>query len=208
MQSSTELVMERQEPLRQRYRVAPDEARITDRGEATGGMTLDPFHGVVIAGPRQEEGWRIGIHRAVGGDHDLPNPGDVLCAALAACLDTTLRILAARLRIPLESLTVVVTGEVDVRGTLAVSDGVSVGFQRLRCQVEIEPAKEVPAAAVDRLLRAAERACVVLQTLRNGVPVELSRAQGNAAPATISSGALAASPARDTREAVSEGGAA
>ena len=183
MQSSTELVLERQEPLRQRYRVAPDEARITDRGEATGGVTLDPFHGVVVAGQGQEEGWRIGIHRAVGGFHDLPNPGDVLCAALAGCLDTTLRILAARLRIPLDGLTVVVTGDVDVRGTLAVSDDVAVGFQGLRCRVEIEAGDEVPAAAVRRLVAAAERACVVLQTLRNGVPVELSWEAGEAAPA-------------------------
>lgn len=29
---------------------------------------------------------QFGIHRAIGGFHDYPNPGDLLNAALAACL--------------------------------------------------------------------------------------------------------------------------
>jgi uncharacterized OsmC-like protein len=185
MRDHHELVVERQEPLRQRYRTAPEEAWIEDRGEATGGVAGDPFHGLVAAGQNSGEGWRIGIHRAVGGFHDLPNPGDLLCTALAACFDTTLRIVAARLRVPLDHVRVVVRGEVDVRGTLAVAPEVPVGFQRLRCEVEVTGAEGVSEAALERLLRASERACVVLQTLRRGVPVELRAEEPNDAAAAL-----------------------
>lgn len=76
--------------------------------------------------------WSFGIHRAVGGYHDAPNPGDILCAALASCLDSTIRIIADRLGITLTSLEVDVTAEVDVRGTLVVNRDIPVGFQAMR----------------------------------------------------------------------------
>jgi uncharacterized OsmC-like protein len=68
----------------------------------------DPFHGSVTVGDSLTRP-EFGIHRAVGGDHDLPNPGDMLCAAPAACLDSTVRMIAARLGMGLRRL------EVDVR---------------------------------------------------------------------------------------------
>jgi uncharacterized OsmC-like protein len=124
----------------------------------------------------------VGIHRAVGGFHDLPNPGDILCAALASCYDTTLRMLAERLHLPVEGLSVEVRGEVDVRGTLAVERDVPVGFQRLRCRLRLRPGPGVSPEKVARLSAAAERACVVLQTLRHGVPVHLEVDDERSAP--------------------------
>ena len=52
----------------------------------------------------------VGVHRAVGGLHDAPTPGDLLCAALAACQDSTFRMIANLMNIELEDLTVDVTG--------------------------------------------------------------------------------------------------
>src|SRR5690606_21626049 len=100
-------VRERQDPLRERYRTAPDEAAITDRARTVGGVGTDPFHGFVVPGS-EDSGveWPFGIHRAVGGYHDAPNPGDVLCAALAVCLDSTIRMIADRLGVTLTSLAV------------------------------------------------------------------------------------------------------
>lgn len=177
-------VRERQDPLRERYRTAPSEAWIVDRARTERGVAQDPFHGTLVAGEGSEE-WRMGIHRALGGDHDQPNPGDVLCAALAGCFDTTFRILAARLGVPLEELSVEVRGEVDARGTLAVDRSVPVGFQRLTCRLHVRPARGVPPEGLERLTAAAERACVVLQTLRHGVPVHLE----SAGEPTVSKGA-------------------
>ena len=175
MSGHRDLVMERQEPLRKMYRGTPEKARIVDRAEASGGTGSDPFHTIVLAGEGQEGQWRVGIHRAVGGFHDLPNPGDILCAALASCLDSTLRIVAARLGVPLEGVSVAVNGEVDVRGALAVDADVPVGFQLLRCRVDVKAGGDLPAAALERLVGAAERACIVLNTLRHGVTVEVER---------------------------------
>ena len=50
-------------------------------------------------------------------------PGDVLCAALAACADTTFRLVATQLGLDVEALAVHVQAEVDVRGTLFCETG-------------------------------------------------------------------------------------
>lgn len=166
---------ERQDPLRERYEAAPEEAKITDRARTTEGTETDPFHGFVVPGS-EDFGvkWPFGIHRAVGGYHDAPNPGDVLCAALAVCLDSTIRMIAERLGVGLTSLEVDVTADVDVRGTLLVDRTVPVGFQSMRCHVDVQAAAGTDPKLMKKLLAAAEHSCVVLQTLRSGVPVETS----------------------------------
>jgi uncharacterized OsmC-like protein len=167
-------VRARQQPLRERYKVAPAEALITDHARTINGVETDPFHGTVVPGG-QDYGveWPFGIHRAVGGYHDGPNPGDLLCAALATCLDSTIRIIANRLSIALVALEVDVSADVDVRGTLVVDRRVPVGFQTMRCQVTIQAAEGTDPGLVEKLLAAAEYSCVNLQTLRSGVAVEL-----------------------------------
>lgn len=166
------IVKQRQDPLRERYRTAPDEARITDSARTVMNGSEDPFHGTVVAGEEQAGPWRVGIHRAIGGYHDLPNPGDILCTALSSCLHSTLRIIADRLEIPIVGLEVSTRAELDARGTLLVDRNVPVGFQQIKCQVRLKPAANVPPEKVKMLQAAAEHSCVVLQTLRNGVPVQ------------------------------------
>jgi uncharacterized OsmC-like protein len=169
---ATSIVKERQDPLRARYRSAAAEARITDSARTTFDSGSDPFHGTVVPGEGRGAQWRFGIHRAVGGYHDLPNPGDMLCAALASCLDATLRMVASRLEVPIRSLEVAVDADLDVRGTLLVDRSVPVGFQRMQCRVHLQPADSADPAKVQMLVAAAEHSCVVLQTLRKGVPIE------------------------------------
>jgi uncharacterized OsmC-like protein len=162
------VVRQRQDPLRARYRSAAGEALITDCAHTIDSSGQDPFHGVVVMGEGHGHPWRFGIHRAVGGYHDLANPGDILCAALAACLDSTLRIIADRLDIRIESLNIETTVEADARGTLLVDRSVPVAFQRMESRVRLRLA-EPDAAKVQMLMAAAEHSCVVLQTLRGGV---------------------------------------
>jgi len=168
-------VRARQDPLRKRYREVPEDARITDRAVATGGTGMDPFHGKVVPGS-EDHGvvWPFGIHRAVGGFHDLPNPGDLLAAALAACFDSTTRMIAARLGVSLISLSVEVVGNVDVRGCLVVDHEVPVGFQEMRCLVALKAANGTDPQLVEMLLAASEKYCVVYQTLRSGVRITTS----------------------------------
>ncbi len=173
--TAASLVAERQDPLRERYKEAPGEALITDRARTAADTGSDPFRGNVIPGSEAPGvSWPLGIHRAVGGYHDQPNPGDLLCAALAACLDSTIRIIANRLRVMLTTLEVDVAGDVDLRGTLLVDRRVPVGFQKMRCRVHIRAAEGTDPKLVGSLLAAAEHSCINLQTLRSGVPVETS----------------------------------
>ena len=169
------VVRARQDPLCERYKEAPEEAVITDRARTTGGVDTDPFHGYVVMG-YQDHGAVLpfGIHRAVGGYSDAPNPGDMLCAALAACLDSTIRIIANRLGITLTSLEVEVTADVDVRGTLLVVRNVPVGFQAIGCHVNVQAKEGTDSKLMERLLAAAEHSCVNLQTMLSGVSIETS----------------------------------
>ena len=169
-ENTTPLVTQRQEPLQRHYRNAPDAARITDHAVAES-RGADPFHGRVTAGDLQGAPRDFGIHRAIGGDHDLPNPGDMLCAALAACLDSTLRMIAARMGVSLDFLEVVVTAHADVRGCLMVDRAVPAGFQRIEVDVRLEAAEGIDPARIGMLTSTAEQCCVVLQTLRGDVRV-------------------------------------
>ena len=171
MTDNQAIVKARQEPLRERYRKDPAEARITDRARAAS-PDSDPFHGLVRAGNGHGAEWPYGIHRAVGGDHDLPNPGDILCAALAACLDSTLRMIGGRMGVNLDTLEVGVNAYADVRGCLMVDRNVPAGFQRIEVDVRIKAAEGTDPAQVKMLTTAAEQCCVVLQTLRSDVPIE------------------------------------
>jgi uncharacterized OsmC-like protein len=168
-EDTTDMVTRRQEPLRQHYRERPNQAQIADHAR-TASISLDPFHGVVVAGDSQLS-LEFGIHRAIGGDHDLQNPGDMLCAALAACLDSTLRMIAARLGMALKILVVDVRAFADVRGCLMVDRDVPVGFQRIDVEVFIQPEDGTDPAQISRLTSAAERCCVVLRTLRSDVAI-------------------------------------
>lgn len=169
--NTTGLVKQRQAPLRDIYAKLPAEARIFDAAQTVNACAGDPFHGVVVPDHGSGELLRFGIHRAVGGDHDLPNPGDLLCAALAACLDATIRMIADHFGVRLESLQVKVAAECDVRGCLMVDPAVPVGFQRLHCSVRVKADGDVDRHGLHGLLAAAEKCCVVMQTLRGGVTV-------------------------------------
>lgn len=166
-------VRERQDPLRKSYQTRPEAALITDRARTGGGVKESPFHGWVYPGEdRHQSAIPFGIHRAVGGYHDQPNPGDLLCAALASCLDSTIRIIAERLGVLLSELAVEVTAQADVRGTLMVDREVPVGFQHIQCKVKLRAAEGTPPETLQTLLASAEHCCVNLQTLRQGIAVE------------------------------------
>jgi uncharacterized OsmC-like protein len=170
--ASASSVRDRQAPLRRLYRERPEEALITDRAATTGEDPGDPFHGRVVPDKAVEPPWRYGIHRAVGGLHDAPTSGDILCTALATCLESTIRMIADRLGVELAELRVEATADVDVRGTLVVDPKVPVGFQRMRTSTRIRTAPGTDPELVATLTTAAEHCCIVLQTLRDGVPVD------------------------------------
>ncbi len=66
--------------------------------------------------------WSSGAHPTVGGTGDVPCSGDLLLGALAACQETTIRMVAANMGIELDSLEVDIEADWDARGTLAMGD--------------------------------------------------------------------------------------
>jgi len=102
----------------------------------------------------------------------VPCSGDLLLGALAACQEITLRMVAAAMGIELESLEVEAIGELDLRGTLGMDRETPIGFSSIRCETTVSVKDDGRPERAKRLLENAERYCVVLSTLRGGVPVE------------------------------------
>ena len=180
---------QRQTPLYERYTANPSLAQITDYAITSSARVNanDPLHTSVELTHKRDVPVMVGVHTAVGGDSDAPTPGDILCGALAACLDSTIRIIANRMGITLQSLLVEVKGEVDVRGTLRASEDCPVAFQAFQTHVDIQVPAEVDEQLVTQILKAAEHSCVVLQTLRGQPETPISASINSATEFEIAS---------------------
>lgn len=172
MSATQSVVLSRQTPLRGAYKAQPEKAMITKHVRTSCPPGTDPLHGVVVPGDDYGVEWRYGIDRAVGGLHDAPNPGEILCAALAACQDSTLRMVAELMGVALLQTEVEVTGQVDVRGCLAIDRETPIGFQVMECKVRVQIAPDTPAEKVKKLFAQSEQLCINLATLRQGVRVQ------------------------------------
>jgi uncharacterized OsmC-like protein len=106
-----------------------------------------------------------GIHPKAGGSGLELCAGDMLLEALVACAGVSLKAAATMLEVPLKSALVSAEGDVDLRGTLGITEGVPVGFTeiRLRFDVDTDASKDKR----DELLKLVERYCVVFQTIQN-----------------------------------------
>jgi uncharacterized OsmC-like protein len=179
MTRKSSVVATRQAPLRKRYAEDEGEAITVKRVRTVAGPGADPMHGrVASVGDFGEISWDFGTDSKVGGYDDLPNSGHLLCAALAACLDNTTRMIADLLGIEIDHLEIEVIGDVDVRGCLAIDDSVRPGFRRISCRVHLDPHPGSDPRKVEILIRHAEKLCVTLDTLRNGVPVDVEFEEG------------------------------
>ena len=115
-----------------------------------------------------------GLHPATGGDGSLLCSGDMLLQALVACAGVTLRAVATSLEISLAGGTITAEGDLDFRGTLAVTKQAPVGFSAIRLAFDLDT--EATAEQLQTLIRLTERYCVVYQTLAH--PPELTMTVG------------------------------
>lgn len=147
----------RQEPLKEYYRDDPAAALVTLEADASldEGVSCSVSTGQAMA--------RAGLHPASGGDGTQLCSGDMLLQALVACAGVTLRAVATSLDVPVTAGTVRAEGDLDFRGTLAVSKEAPVGFRDIRLSFDLET--DASDEQLDTLLRLTERYCVVLQTL-------------------------------------------
>jgi uncharacterized OsmC-like protein len=164
-------VRELQRPLRERYLGDPGAAHIELRVGSAPSDLDDPLHCAITPEVAPDLVWRSGAHEAVGGDGDVPCSADLLLGALVACQEVTLRMVAANMGVELESLTVTAEADWDARGTLAMGDA-PIGLTAVRCHTNVVVKDDGKGDRSERLLRSAEKYCVVLSTLRAGVPVD------------------------------------
>jgi uncharacterized OsmC-like protein len=160
-----------QEPLKDAYRNDPTGALVTLRAR---GQLED--QAVACSVDTGRELAVAGLHPATGGDGSLLCSGDMLLQALVACAGVTLRAVATSLEIPLAGGTVTAEGDLDFRGTLAVSKEAPVGFSAVRLAFDLDT--DATAEQVQTLIRLTERYCVVYQTLAH--PPQLTMTAGPA----------------------------
>jgi len=162
----------RQAPIRQQYTDDPTSAPRVLRVRSGGWSLSDPLRASITPDSTPGVTYQSGAHPAVGGEEGTPCSADLLLSALAACQEITLRMVAANMGIALEELDVTVEGDWDPRGTLAMGREFPVGLTAIRAHTRVVVAEDERGVRAERLLRSAERYCVVLDTLRRGVPVE------------------------------------
>jgi uncharacterized OsmC-like protein len=163
---------ELQRPLKERYRSDPSSSRITLT--ARGGAAAEgvPTSCSVDLGRALYEAQ---AHPGVGGPGTGACSGDLLLGALAACAQLTCQMVATAMGLDVQSIEVVVDGDLDLRGTLGIDRDVSAGFEAIRLRFEID----APGASeedLDGLMARTERYCTVLQTLRRPPEIEAVRA--------------------------------
>jgi uncharacterized OsmC-like protein len=109
---------------------------------------------------------------ALGGADSGPNPVELILAALGSCQEITYRAYATAMGIPLDSVSVDLTGDIDLRGFFAVDESVRSGYQNIRGTVNIE--SSASEAELQKLRAMVDAHCPVLDILTNKVPVSLS----------------------------------
>lgn len=174
-------VLERQKPLRARYQNSPDAAWVQDHARTVDAdvSAKHPIHAHVVCGEGLPLDVPVSVHKAVGGESDFPCPGEILAASLASCLDTAIRMIANLKGIELAHLEVRVSLGADVRGTLMTGDNVPVGFQTAHMNVDLKTKCGLSKPHLHALLDAAERSCVILQTLLSPPTVQIERCLGD-----------------------------
>jgi uncharacterized OsmC-like protein len=155
-----------QAPIKEQYRNEPKSAMITLRAEGKigEGVTCNVQTGKALV--------EAGLHPATGGSGLSVCSGDMLLESLAACAGVTLRAVATALEIPLRDATIHAEGDLDFRGTLAVSKEAPVGFHNIRLRFDLDT--DATEDQVATLLKLTERYCVVYQTLAQRPKIEIS----------------------------------
>ena len=111
-------------------------------------------------------------NKGMGGTDQGPRPSEYVLAALAACHEVTYRLYADALGIPLEEVSVSVTGHSDARGFFGMDNSVRAGFSHITGEIKVQTAASD--LELERLREAVNQHCPVLDDLRNPVSVELN----------------------------------
>jgi uncharacterized OsmC-like protein len=145
-----------QSSIKQKYKTHPEAAKLTlgVQAQFAEGLccTLQLGNVHVLAG----------LHSAIGGKIDAVCPGDIFLGSLVACVAVTLQAVAANIGLTIRGGVVRAEGELDLRGTLGVSEDVLIGFQCVRVAVDLDA--EASDDEINKLIALTEKYAVVYQT--------------------------------------------
>jgi len=155
-----------QQPLKDRYKSAPEPAAITLKASGNLGdqVTCNVETGRALV--------QAGLHPATGGTGAAACSGDMLLQALVACAGVTLSAVATSIGVPLRDARLRAEGDLDFRGTLGVAKDVAIGFQRIRLFIDLDT--DASDAEQRKLVELTERYCVVYQTLAGSPEVVMT----------------------------------
>ena len=109
------------------------------------------------------------LESALGGADAAANPVQYALASLGSCQAITYRFWAAQLGVELDTLSVRVEGDLDLRGFFGVDDEVRPGFTAVRVEVTLAGPESEQRYA--ELAKAVDEHCPVLDLFKNPVPV-------------------------------------
>ena len=105
----------------------------------------------------------VGLHPAAGGTGSLGCSADMLLEALVGCAGVTLGSVSTTLGVTFRKCIIKAEGELDYRGTMAVSKEVPVGFRSIRLIFELDC--DADQEKIMNMIKLTERYCVVYQTI-------------------------------------------
>jgi putative redox protein len=108
--------------------------------------------------------------KSFGGKDEGPSPVELILAALATCQEITYKAFATAAGINIESVSVNLTGTLDLHGFLALNN-TRPGFQHISGTVDIKSSS--PKTEIDKLIDTVNTHCPVLDILSKGVPIKL-----------------------------------
>ena len=146
-----------QRPVKDKYREDPGTALVIHKATGTVGeditFNMHSRQGMITAG----------LHPASGGTGLLACSGDLLLEALIGCAGVTLGSVSTAMGITIRKGTISAEGELDYRGTMAVSKEVPVGFRHIRLIFDLDT--DADEEKLQKLVQLTERYCVVYQTI-------------------------------------------
>jgi uncharacterized OsmC-like protein len=133
--------------------------------------TIQHFYGAGQEDTSREEPFVIdaGEPAILLGTDTGANPAEYLLHALAACLTTSLVYVATARKVRLTEVESTLTGDMDVRGALGLSDDVRNGFRHIRVSFRVKG--DAPEEKLREVVERAQQRSAVFDMVTNGVPV-------------------------------------
>ena len=135
--------------------------------------TIQGFYGACQEDTSRAQPFTVDADEPVNlmGEDRAPNPVEYVLHALAACLTTSLIFEASAEGIKIDEVESSLEGELDLRGSLGLSDSLRNGFENIQVSFKIK--SDAPKEKLEELFKRAHTLLPVFDIVSNPVPVSL-----------------------------------